>query len=103
MDPDSMLRLYHRLLALRHAEPALSAGAYRQVFVNDDVLVFARVLGDRCLCVALNCSGARQHVSLPAPAQPLLSTTPESAIPARTRGIKLRPFEGVIMVATQPI
>ncbi len=102
-DRSSILWLYRRLLTLRDAEPALSTGAWRQVFVDDDILVFARILGDRCLFVALNCSETRQRVSLPAPARPLLSTAPDSAVLAPARDIELQPFEGIIMVATQPI
>jgi alpha-glucosidase len=41
-DPDSLLSLYRRLLALRRAEPDLRTGAYRTLQADDRVLRFAR-------------------------------------------------------------
>ena len=41
-DPDSLLSLYRRLLALRRTEPDLRTGAYRTLAANDGVLRFAR-------------------------------------------------------------
>ncbi|GGK19342.1 alpha-amylase family glycosyl hydrolase [Salinarimonas ramus] len=54
MDDASMLALHRRLIALRRAEPALALGSYRTLSVEDDVIVFERVHGDRRLVVALN-------------------------------------------------
>jgi alpha-glucosidase len=54
-DPQSMLSLYRRLLALRREEPALAVGSYRPVVSEGDVLAFVREAeeGHRYL-VALN-------------------------------------------------
>jgi alpha-glucosidase len=41
-DPDSLLSLYRRLLALRRTEPDLLDGAYRTISTDDGVLRFAR-------------------------------------------------------------
>jgi alpha-glucosidase len=62
VDPDSILTLHRDLLALRRAEPALTAGAYRTVAVDGDVLAYLR--GDRVL-VALNLGEAPGELRLP--------------------------------------
>jgi alpha-glucosidase len=61
-DPDSILMLHRDLLALRRAEPALTAGAYRTVALEGDVLAYLR--GERVL-VALNLGEAPGEVRLP--------------------------------------
>src|SRR6266851_2004050 len=56
-DPKSMLSLYRRLIELRRAHPALSVGSYRQVYVDDNLFIYARRHGDLEMLVALNFSG----------------------------------------------
>src|SRR5207244_8002170 len=63
-DPRSMLSLYRRLIELRRASSVLSVGAYRQVYVDDDLFVFARGEGEREVLVALNFG----HAERPLPA-----------------------------------
>ncbi|HLZ26909.1 MAG TPA: alpha-amylase family glycosyl hydrolase [Chloroflexota bacterium] len=41
-DPQSVLNLYRRLIKLRRSTPALSVGTYRQLYVDADLLIFAR-------------------------------------------------------------
>jgi alpha-glucosidase len=53
-DPDSLLHLYRRLLALRRTEPALSIGAWTEVDAEGDVLAFLRTHGAQRYLVALN-------------------------------------------------
>ncbi|MDB5676699.1 MAG: alpha-glucosidase, partial [Sphingomonas bacterium] len=51
-DPDSLLALTRKLLALRKANPALRTGDLRIVEASDAVLVFERTVpGQRLLCV----------------------------------------------------
>jgi alpha-glucosidase len=73
-DPDSMLRLTHRLLALRRAEPALHSGSYESVAFDDDVFVFRRRHGQRALTVALNLGSRERPVAVEGTV--LLSTRP---------------------------
>jgi alpha-glucosidase len=93
-DPRSMLSLYRRLIDLRRASPALSVGSYRQVFVDDDLLVYWRTSGDRRVLVALNFS----HSPRPLPPgmstglRPVLSTYVDVA-----DGGVLRPDEGLLL------
>jgi alpha-glucosidase len=61
-DPTSILNLYRGLLALRRAQPALVAGAYRPVAAQGDLLLYRREHdGDRIL-VALNMGGDPTNV-----------------------------------------
>ena len=41
-DSQSMLTLYRRLIELRRSTPALSVGSYRELYVDADLLIFAR-------------------------------------------------------------
>ena len=59
-DPKSVLSLYRRLIELRRAHPALSVGSYRQVYVDDDLFIYARRHADNEVLVALNLSGVER-------------------------------------------
>jgi alpha-glucosidase len=45
-DPESILALYRRLIALRQKEPALSVGSYRPLVAGGDLLAFVRDADD---------------------------------------------------------
>jgi alpha-glucosidase len=69
-DPSSILHLYRRLLALRHAEPALRVGDFERLEISDGVLGFVRSLEGRNWVVVINFTGRK--VTVPAgPAAPL--------------------------------
>jgi alpha-glucosidase len=54
-DPDSVLSLYRRLIALRAATPALQVGNLRMVPADlDDILAYNRTVADRTILVALH-------------------------------------------------
>ncbi len=53
--PDSMLALYRRLIAVRRANPALVSGSYRSLDSEaDDCFVYLREAGGQRFCIALN-------------------------------------------------
>jgi alpha-glucosidase len=60
-DPDSMLALYRRLIALRRAEDALALGDWEGVRASGGVLAYVR--GGRLL-VALNLTGEERALAL---------------------------------------
>ena len=94
-DRGSMLSLYHALLALRRAEPALSLGSLRLIEADVDVLAYERRHGDERLLVALNLSESSRKLPLlkeSLRAVPLLSTSPRPPL----NGL-LRPNEGMIL------
>ena len=58
---------YHRkLIALRHAHPALRTGAYQTLFAQAQAYVFARILGSEELIIAVNAGTAPANVSIEA-------------------------------------
>ena len=64
-DPASMWRLTQRLLALRHAHPALSLGDYHPADATGDVLAFERRLGGDRLLIVLNLGATPQGFAIP--------------------------------------
>ncbi|MDX3908413.1 MAG: alpha-amylase family glycosyl hydrolase [Sphingobium sp.] len=64
-DPESMLTLYRRLLALRRSTPALTIGSYAAAEADRDVLAYERAHdGDRLL-IALNLAAGARQLMLP--------------------------------------
>jgi len=55
-EPDSMLTLYHALIALRRASPALALGSYQPIAANGSVLAYIRAHDGARFLVALNLS-----------------------------------------------
>jgi alpha-glucosidase len=66
-DPDSMLSLYRRLIALRRGEPALEVGRLDAIEAHAEVLVYARRgrHGEADFLVALNLSSYPTRLRIP--------------------------------------
>lgn len=64
-DPRSMWRLYHDLLALRRARPALSVGDWLPVECAGNLLAYERRHGDERLLVVLNLGDAAESFAIP--------------------------------------
>ncbi|HKO93771.1 MAG TPA: alpha-amylase family glycosyl hydrolase [Polyangiaceae bacterium] len=75
-DPDSMLALYHRLIALRRAEPALNVGTYKPVPTDGALLAYVRECGEQRFLMALNLGSRPAHLLLAdiGPGQVVLAT-----------------------------
>ena len=99
-DPDSMLSLHRRLMALRRERAALCLGDYGPVSAEDGVLVYERRVGDERLVVALNLTHEPQTAALPSDAswRPVLSTTPDTPEPGGGK-LGLAADQGVILAA----
>ncbi|HEU4326296.1 MAG TPA: alpha-amylase family glycosyl hydrolase [Roseiflexaceae bacterium] len=63
-DPDSLLSLYRRLIALRRATPALAVGTCVEVVGQDDLLTYVREHGAQRMLVVLNMGSQPQTVEL---------------------------------------
>jgi alpha-glucosidase len=64
-DPNSILSIYHQLLAMRHNEPALLNGTYTALNEDDpNVLSYLRKDKDEAILVMLNMSSSPQKVKL---------------------------------------
>jgi alpha-glucosidase len=64
-DPRSMWRFTQKLLALRHAHPALATGAYHGIESSGDLLAYERRLGDERIVVVLNLGTSPQNFPIP--------------------------------------
>lgn len=64
-DPRSMWRLYHDLLALRRAHPALSVGDWLPIECAGSLLAYERRHGDERLLVVLNLGDAAESFAIP--------------------------------------
>ncbi|MCC6830289.1 MAG: DUF3459 domain-containing protein [Thermoleophilia bacterium] len=97
-DPRSSLTLYRRLLELRRASAALTAGDWERHAASDDhVLVYARTAGaERCV-VALNLTPRARTVDLGETGDLLLSTLLDRDGRAAGPVIELRADEGVLL------
>ena len=65
-EPDSMLNLYRRLLALRRRHPALSVGDFTMLPSERGVLQYERSEGGERLLIALNLEAEPRRVHIPA-------------------------------------
>jgi alpha-glucosidase len=98
-EPNSMLALYTRLIALRQAEPALQVGSL-EIFrttdddISADVLTYFR--GDSFL-VALNLGGRPRRVQLPRDGAIVLSSHLDRAEERVGETLELRPDEGLVL------
>jgi alpha-glucosidase len=109
-DPNSVLSVYHEVLAMRHKEPALVNGTYTALNEDDpNVLSYLRKDKQEAILVMLNMSNTSQKVKLNLEPQGfaspklsvLLSTfqLPASAGPAET--VELPPFGALIAKITR--
>jgi alpha-glucosidase len=57
-EPGSILHLYRRVIALRHAMPALSRGSFEMMDLPDGVLGYRRTLAGSAVEVLVNFTGA---------------------------------------------
>jgi alpha-glucosidase len=98
-DPTSMLTLYRRLIELRKAEPALTAGTYAPLTQSGDGFVYLREHGQRRLLVVLNMGPEPLAVPLPNQDQGeiLLSTHLDREGDTVSDEIDLRAHEGVVV------
>jgi alpha-glucosidase len=102
-DPDSLLTLYHRLIAVRRATPALERGAHRSLFgVAPQVMAWLReVDGDRVLCL-LNVGEKPQRCVLPlarlgTEQGEVLAATTDRAGAVDLPDLELAPLEGLAL------
>ncbi len=94
-NPRSMLALHRRLLALRHADPALALGSYAPVEAAENLLAYAREKDSRRLLIALNLGSQPQ--TLGAAGRVVLSTFLDRENEPFGETLELRGDEGVIV------
>jgi len=96
-DPNSLLRFYHRILALRSKEPELQDGDYYPIDWCEPVLAFYRGDPHNGLLVALNLSDEPATVEISElQGRVLLSTNRVNASRAIESQFELQPREGIV-------
>jgi alpha-glucosidase len=100
--PDSMLSLHRRLIELRRGEPALEVGRYEPIRAEGDVLAYVRRAraGEGDFLVVLNLGPEPHDFEVPdsvTPGSVALSTHLDREGEPVTRGLRLRPDEGVVV------
>ena len=104
-EPDSMLTLYRKLIALRRSEDALSIGAYAPAAMTGDLVAYTRESGTSRFLIALNL-GATPHAVDFTGAGPhariVLSTHLDRENEPVAGEINLRADEGVIVALHAP-
>jgi alpha-glucosidase len=96
-DQRSLLWLYRRLIALRRATPALTAGDHRPLRSRNDILRFERALADQRVLVALNTSPQPRRLDIAGTANLLLSTNLDRDGETIRGATMLRADEGIIL------
>ncbi len=96
-DDRSLLQLYHQLIRLRRDEPALVEGDYHPLRAQNDVLCYARSLGERRLLIGLNISGEPRRWTFEADGKQLLSTCLDRIRDKVSRSFILRGNEGTVL------
>ena len=104
-DPDSMLTLYSRLIALRRAEPALEIGRFEPVEADADLLAYLRRsrAGENDFMIVLNLGSRPSTFTLPESVHPgtiALSTYRDRDGASAQSELQLRADEGVIVRVT---
>jgi len=104
-DPDSMLTLYSRLIALRRAEPALEIGRFEPVEADGDLLAYLRRsrAGENDFMIVLNLGSRPSTFTLPESVRPgtiALSTYRDRDGASAQGELQLRADEGVIVRVT---
>lgn len=103
-EPDSLLNLYQRLLALRRKHPALHRGSFEAVDGGaDDCFCFLREAPDapghfKRLFVALNFGDEPAHVVVPAPSRVLLWSHAPGEDTNLVEMVRLGPKEAAVLV-----
>ena len=64
-DPNALLHHYRRMIALRHAHPALRSGDQTEMHARGDVLTFVRTRGDQTLFCAFNMGPEPAQITIP--------------------------------------
>ncbi len=102
LDPAG-LSLYRDLSLLRQLEPALTSGDYRELQVDDDLLVYERRYEQQRFVIALNFGDRALPLHLRMAGSIAASTNPERPIGdhdlegSKPLATTLQPFEGILV------
>ena len=94
-----MLNLTRALLALRHDEPALSVGSWRQVAIEGEALAYARELEGQRFVILANLDASPKSVTVEEPLEGAVALSTIDGTAERPVGpsIDLRGDEAIII------
>ncbi|HEX8968914.1 MAG TPA: alpha-amylase family glycosyl hydrolase [Chloroflexota bacterium] len=95
-DPQSMLTLHRTLIALRRSSRALAVGGYRQVYADDDLLIFERSLNGERKRVAVNLSHTPRSLAWSEPRSRIVLSTHLDREGEIGQRLELRADEGLV-------
>jgi alpha-glucosidase len=104
-DPSSICNLYRRLIAARRQRPALSAGSYRRILAERDLLFYMRQAGGERILIALNLGSNPISALLPTDfvsGRVLVSSFGDLDGELLTKRVKLRGGEGLVIEPVDP-
>jgi alpha-glucosidase len=104
-EPCSIYNLYRRLISARRQRPALSAGSYRRILVERDLLLYMRQAGSERILIALNLGSEPISTLLPpdlASGRVLVSSFADLDGAALTERVELRGDEGLVIELVDP-
>jgi alpha-glucosidase len=96
-DPDSMLGLTGRLLALRRAEPALGVGDFTLLPTTEGAVAYARSDGDRRFIIVLDIESKSAAVNIGASGSIVLASNRAHEGRAVSGEVALGPDEGLVI------
>ncbi|MFT2008247.1 alpha-amylase family glycosyl hydrolase [Pontibacter sp. 13R65] len=99
-NPDSMLSLYKKLIALRRQEPALYKGLYRPVFSDNQLIAYLRKTEEKNFLVVLNLTDKTCYFKpdrFKFKGKVMLSLLPDHETETVENEIKLKGNEGLII------
>jgi len=98
-NPNSLLNCYRSLLKIRRETPALHSGTMNLLppFLFGDILSYQRVFDDQIIHVLLNFSKNSVQTSEVSKNSRLLFSTISNYNPMTETGIRLQPYQGVIL------
>lgn len=99
-DPNSILNLYRRLIALRQAEPALMVGSYEATAADASMLAYLRQGQDKQFLVVLNLGAESSDFEMPnglAKGSVVICTDARREGETVTETIEVRAHEGIVV------
>jgi alpha-glucosidase len=99
LDQRSILSLYHRLIEVRKAHPALYSGSARVVSAENNVLIYERAVPGQSIAIILNFGAVAQQLPQLAQARILLSTDSDRAGTSSVGQVKGN--EGLVLLLTE--
>lgn len=103
-DPQSLFTMFKKLLSLRSSSETLRKGLYHEAYVDDDLLMFARVRGEDQYLVVCNLSENERTVELPRHGEVVTGAKNVALTETKSENVtSIDPFDGVLIHFPAPV